>query len=337
MKYLKYFENMEIDPFGEEDWDEKELYGMDFYLSEDQYPVYSSGEPFKAPWTGKNWVLIKKNNVYYIIGEMRFTNSDFFMFYSDFRSIENNNLKEYDDEIKRILNDVEKNLVVDELTKNFKMYRRFGNTEHYIDMINKFVNENMDVDPFGEEDWNENDIYGIKWKDYYLFKKDKNPSGKYATVNGKTIAFYFIPAIFRPLKSMGFPGNRLKRGINVQVLEDGEFRYVDRTFRTGESAQNYIEKWWESQNKEDYFDYLNENMDVDPFQEEDWDEKENKKMPFRSMYTIGETCPCGQEAYHKISEIIFDDDPLPHRHPYTMYVCDDCFQKIMRPRGIWNI
>ena len=51
---------------------------------------------------------------------------------------------------------------------------------------------------------------------------------------------------------------------------------------------------------------------------------------WRSRYTGGEECPCGQQAAHKVEEVIFDDDPQPMRHPLAKYVCAGCFQAIMR-------
>ena len=47
----------------------------------------------------------------------------------------------------------------------------------------------------------------------------------------------------------------------------------------------------------------------------------------------GEVCSCGfgLPAVKKIEEVIFEDDPLPSRHPYTQYVCQNCFEDIMRP------
>lgn len=54
---------------------------------------------------------------------------------------------------------------------------------------------------------------------------------------------------------------------------------------------------------------------------------------FQSKYCRGETCgKCGEaEAYHKVGEIIFDDDPNKKRHPFTQYLCNDCFFEVMGP------
>jgi 8-oxo-dGTP diphosphatase len=46
---------------------------------------------------------------------------------------------------------------------------------------------------------------------------------------------------------------------------------------------------------------------------------------------VNEKCHCGKQAERKIEEVIFDDDPLPYRHPLTQYVCLDCFHKVMTP------
>lgn len=51
----------------------------------------------------------------------------------------------------------------------------------------------------------------------------------------------------------------------------------------------------------------------------------------------GEKCSmCGAQAYHKVEEEIMPSDPVPFRHPYTAYVCHDCFRKIMGP-GVTNV
>lgn len=50
---------------------------------------------------------------------------------------------------------------------------------------------------------------------------------------------------------------------------------------------------------------------------------------FTSEYCIGEKCRiCGKEATHKVSEVIFDDDPNPFRHEYTSYICREHFKMI---------
>lgn len=49
----------------------------------------------------------------------------------------------------------------------------------------------------------------------------------------------------------------------------------------------------------------------------------------------GETCLCGKPATAKLEEVIFDDDPFPHRHPLTSYVCHDCFGRIMGAGAEW--
>lgn len=52
---------------------------------------------------------------------------------------------------------------------------------------------------------------------------------------------------------------------------------------------------------------------------------------FTPQCAIGEKCTmCGADAQRKVEENIFDDDPMPIRHPYTAYVCLACFNKIMR-------
>ena len=55
-----------------------------------------------------------------------------------------------------------------------------------------------------------------------------------------------------------------------------------------------------------------------------------------SKYCVGERCGmCYREgntevqAYHKIGEVIFDDNRKPFRHPFTQYVCTKHFKQIM--------
>lgn len=50
----------------------------------------------------------------------------------------------------------------------------------------------------------------------------------------------------------------------------------------------------------------------------------------------GELCFCGQPAEHKVEETIFDDDPIPHRHPLTRYVCHKHFCEIMGPATFYQ-
>lgn len=69
----------------------------------------------------------------------------------------------------------------------------------------------------------------------------------------------------------------------------------------------------------------------------DWkqDQAETSRLPrpkhFVSGSCQGEACRCGQPAEHKVEETIFHDDPLPHRHPLTSYVCHAHFVEIMGP------
>ncbi len=50
-----------------------------------------------------------------------------------------------------------------------------------------------------------------------------------------------------------------------------------------------------------------------------------------SRYCQGERCYCGQPAEHKVEEVVFDDDPIPGRHPLTTYLCHQHFREIMGP------
>lgn len=54
---------------------------------------------------------------------------------------------------------------------------------------------------------------------------------------------------------------------------------------------------------------------------------------FVSVCCGGERCFCGKPAEHKVEEVIFDDDPIPVRHPYTSYICHAHFVQVMGPAG----
>lgn len=58
---------------------------------------------------------------------------------------------------------------------------------------------------------------------------------------------------------------------------------------------------------------------------------------YRSACTEGEPCTvCGTQAWRKVEETIFHDDPHPHRPPYTSYLCLEHFNAVMgiRPREV---
>lgn len=51
---------------------------------------------------------------------------------------------------------------------------------------------------------------------------------------------------------------------------------------------------------------------------------------YRPGSAIGERCSvCGEEAWRKVEEEIFDDDPQPIRHPLTAYLCMGHFTMVM--------
>ena len=54
-------------------------------------------------------------------------------------------------------------------------------------------------------------------------------------------------------------------------------------------------------------------------------------VPFVSAACAGERCYCGELAEHKVEETIFADDPIPHRHELTAYLCHEHFCQIMGP------
>lgn len=56
-----------------------------------------------------------------------------------------------------------------------------------------------------------------------------------------------------------------------------------------------------------------------------------RERGFVSGCCEGEKCHCGANAAHKVEETIFYDDPIPHRHPLTTYLCHDHFVQAMGP------
>lgn len=55
---------------------------------------------------------------------------------------------------------------------------------------------------------------------------------------------------------------------------------------------------------------------------------------WRSATCRTEICSiCGAEAAAKVGEEIAHDDPYPHRHNLTAYVCASHFAQIMGPLG----
>ncbi|WP_439398793.1 hypothetical protein ACRQ5Q_15385 [Bradyrhizobium sp. PMVTL-01] len=55
------------------------------------------------------------------------------------------------------------------------------------------------------------------------------------------------------------------------------------------------------------------------------------EQPFVSGSCRGEKCFCGADSEHKVEETIFHDDPLPHRHGLTAYLCHEHFRMVMGP------
>jgi len=164
--YQKFLEKITLeDPYGEENWDEKSIYEIPLYLSDDQPKVYQDGTPLQRPWIGKNLVLFEKNDKYYILGEIRYSGSGFFMFYEYYKEIESKRLRQYVGGIKRELIKEEKEKVVQALSSNFIMKRNprdHDNFLHYTDIINNLINERITIeDPYGEEDWLEDTDYHV--------------------------------------------------------------------------------------------------------------------------------------------------------------------------------
>jgi hypothetical protein len=47
----------------------------------------------------------------------------------------------------------------------------------------------------------------------------------------------------------------------------------------------------------------------------------------------GERCWCGASAAKKVGEEIMFDDPIPHRHNLTAYICARHYAELMGPLG----
>lgn len=134
-----------LDPFEEEDWDEKEFIGLELFLSEKQKPLYKDGKPFKI-WKEKYHVLFKKGDKYYILGDYRFGSNDFKMFYEDYTGIERKDLREYKGEIYRPLEPKEKSQVMKTLSNGIKFTRDLFDDENgkrYDEILDDFINESL--------------------------------------------------------------------------------------------------------------------------------------------------------------------------------------------------
>lgn len=131
-------EKNEIDPFDEDIWEERDIENSEILYLSVEYKTYDNGEPLQIPWTGKNFVLLEDKGKYYKIGEIRFTKSEFFMFYvTSGRNIENGMLNQYHGKILRKLNNKEKKQVVSTLNKEFKMDKNINNpNKTYLEILN---------------------------------------------------------------------------------------------------------------------------------------------------------------------------------------------------------
>ena len=76
------------------------------YLSEEQPLKYEDGDSFDVPWDKKYYVLTKKDDKYYIIGDFRFSNSNYQLFF-DYNNDNKLYNKLYNGEIFRPLTDDE--------------------------------------------------------------------------------------------------------------------------------------------------------------------------------------------------------------------------------------
>lgn len=48
-------------------------------------------------------------------------------------------------------------------------------------------------------------------------------------------------------------------------------------------------------------------------------------------FLTGEKCKCGRQATHKVQEFVPDSD---NRHPFTAYLCCNCFGKLFGPMAV---
>lgn len=53
------------------------------------------------------------------------------------------------------------------------------------------------------------------------------------------------------------------------------------------------------------------------------------KCQFVKDPQLGGSPQCGDPASHKVGEEIFDDDPIPHRHNLTAYLCCRHYRLVM--------
>lgn len=87
------------------------------------------------------------------------------------------------------------------------------------------------VDPFNEEDWDEEEriLYPIEWH----FNQEGGVN--YAMVGELLIGSYFKPSIEKLL------GNRFHIRIG---LGQGNLKYIEEKFKTPVECQEYITNWW---------------------------------------------------------------------------------------------
>ena len=55
---------------------------------------------------------------------------------------------------------------------------------------------------------------------------------------------------------------------------------------------------------------------------------------WKSKYTNGEKCRCGDDAIAKVGEEIMNDDPFQNRHNLTAYVCEKHFRELFGDFGV---
>jgi hypothetical protein len=55
---------------------------------------------------------------------------------------------------------------------------------------------------------------------------------------------------------------------------------------------------------------------------------------WKSKYTNGEKCHCGEDAIAKVGEEIMNDDPFSARHNLTAYICEKHYRELFGNYGV---
>jgi hypothetical protein len=291
----------DIDPYNEEKWDDKTLDEIPLYLSEDQPKVYANGSPLQRPWTGKNLVLFNNKDKYYVLGEIRYTPRDFFMFYTHSDSIERKRLNEFRGEILRELNNREKIHVLDILSKERLFTRNLFDNENgrtYIDIINNLINEDFLVNIDGAKPVHKiarfseyrkgSSEYGQLFQDLMMIlraKKEEDKGNDEIILNREEFKdFDKLLNLTNDIKKM----RKLGMTFDVEILDNDNIRFSN--------LGNKQSRPWE-------------NLDSDPYGEEIWNEFANKNV----IYT-GNRFPDRHNQPVDVIEVIEGEYPQLFNH-----------------------